>query len=663
MEKGIGIITDVTNVAQVITHLRAGQYLASGEEPNLANISYMLFQLAHALPRTPKAFSDTIRGIAFLVEKEAVLRTASMIASEVNEQIHETITQVAANIEDLREAIDHIKTATGGVETMVQNAQEQLEATVWSMQGELEATVRNTQEEIDAVVDRLTQNKNKNDTNPQTTQQTNEEPQLQPHTTAAPPSLHPLMMTYAAVAQQQIPPTHLAAITWGEANDKQIVVQKDPTTTRDEAFEKLTEKELVEKANITLTLMGQQAADAPADTHFVGAKKLRNGNVLYQLSSKISADWMKKKDVQTAFSNFYGGTTNVCTKLLYTLVKFVPVTFDPTSQITWDKIARDSEIQEGNIVYAKYIKPPQYRNAGQRTAHIIMGYLTREAANRAIGKGLFIEGKRCVARKLLPEPKRCLKCQKFDHMANDCKNHADICARCGKEHRTNTCTVSDPTKFKCANCTPAEAEGHGTADRRCPKFTTELTKLQARIPETKYKFFPTNEPHTWRPLDESMINPHTQTYYQGTLQTNQQEPTQGWSDQHFEEQWRIVRNRKRGPRANDNERYGGDFRSGANVGAADNGWQNPRDKPHEQGTLEQYFNTETTREQRGNIRPRWEEERRTPRNWDAYRPESNFAPNNERRQHPIPDERRSNTPLSYMNTPPKWITTTEKQYE
>jgi hypothetical protein len=61
------------------------------------------------------------------------------------------------------------------------------------------------------------------------------------------------------------------------------MIQKDLNAT-DNALDSLSEKDLVARANTTLDLMGMEAADKPPDMVFVGAKKLRNGSVLYQLN-------------------------------------------------------------------------------------------------------------------------------------------------------------------------------------------------------------------------------------------------------------------------------------------------------------------------------------------------------------------------------------------
>jgi len=132
----------------------------------------------------------------------------------------------------------------------------------------------------------------------------------------------------------------------------------------------------------------------------------------------------------------------------------------------------------------------------------MLGFNNQETANTTIQMGMFIEGKHINVRKTLMEPRRCLKCQKFSHYANDCKAETDTCARCSNHHQTTQCIIMDPTLFCCTNCTDTNAKGHGAANQNCLAFNMEREKIQERILENKYKFFPTSLPSTWRLLNE-----------------------------------------------------------------------------------------------------------------------------------------------------------------
>ncbi|KAJ7706761.1 hypothetical protein B0H17DRAFT_845354, partial [Mycena rosella] len=157
-------------------------------------------------------------------------------------------------------------------------------------------------------------------------------------------------------------------------------------------------------------------------------------------------------------------------------------------------------IGRGELVQARFIKPPERRHAAQRSAHAIFGFASAEAANHAIRHRLFVDRRRVMAWKLLSEPIRCLKCQVIGvgHSAATCPSVHDACARCGNMHHTATCKVRDEERA-CSNCRAAKRPfcGHGAADRLCPVFKDKLQFVLERNPEAKYRFFATDDPATW----------------------------------------------------------------------------------------------------------------------------------------------------------------------
>jgi hypothetical protein len=122
-------------------------------------------------------------------------------------------------------------------------------------------------------------------------------------------------------------------------------------------------------------------------------------------------------------------------------------------------------------------------------------------ANNTIKEGTFIEGKHVAMRKMLSEPQQCLRCQRFGHHVPDCKADKDTCAQCGEHHCTSQCNTTDQALFNCVNCTGDTVKGHSAADRNCPKFAMEKHKIMEWIPENKFKFFPMDDPATWRLLN------------------------------------------------------------------------------------------------------------------------------------------------------------------
>uniref|UniRef100_T1GW04 CCHC-type domain-containing protein n=1 Tax=Megaselia scalaris TaxID=36166 RepID=T1GW04_MEGSC len=60
----------------------------------------------------------------------------------------------------------------------------------------------------------------------------------------------------------------------------------------------------------------------------------------------------------------------------------------------------------------------------------------------------------------MPRIKQCFKCQRFGHLAVNCKSSADICAQCGQNHQSNNCRSNC---IKCPNC----GENHPSTSKDC----------------------------------------------------------------------------------------------------------------------------------------------------------------------------------------------------
>jgi hypothetical protein len=464
--------TDIHTKAQAMKFLTSKDYITPGIPINLQTLANVLLQLVSAGSKMPKALTDGILATAILINDYATQNLVSEIVATVKNQLQEHLDSFSANVETMRDAVEHVtgaaKDITGKLGEFNDGLQESADQLAQATQELTEKTTEN----------------NKASTNKEHTI----EKYLQ-------------LETYANAAKQRIPPAHEAIIAKGYQSDKQILIRKDPAAA-DNALATLSEIELVTKANTTIDLMGEDNFDMPPGTAFVGAKKLRNGNVIYQLNTADAGTWINQTEVQKAFMENYGGTGKIQSNLYYVVAEFVPTTFIEDSTFTHAKIEENSGLCYETIAYSKYIKPAHLRAKNQKVAHVVFGFNDRHAANNAIQSGMIVEGKQINVRKKLTDPKRCLKCQKYGHFVPDCKATADKCARCDGQHRTSTCNVTDTTQFSCSNCIGATAKGHGAADRNCPAFRSETEKLHNRVPDNKYKYFPTSEEKTWKLLND-----------------------------------------------------------------------------------------------------------------------------------------------------------------
>jgi hypothetical protein len=314
--------------------------------------------------------------------------------------------------------------------------------------------------------------------------------------------------TYAAKVRSNTSPSYEQAALVAKDNllDRQVVVRKAWDVDTDQ-LASLTERELVEKASVALELMGAAASDRPAGMKFIGARKTQSGAVIYTLDATASANYLRQEAVMRAFMDHFGGSSSLHVRAYQLVVEHVPIAFNVTSMDALHRVEEASELPARAVYEARWIKPVHLRSAGQRVAFLIMGFSSREAANHAMNYGIVIEGKHCRTRKLLPEPKRCVKCQGYGHFARECKSTKDVCTRCAGEHRTTDqgCPVGKGQPMRCVNCAK---DGHGAADRGCEEYRRRLTQMRAKDPDSRFRLFPTDNPDTWggaeghAPMDE-----------------------------------------------------------------------------------------------------------------------------------------------------------------
>jgi hypothetical protein len=304
--------------------------------------------------------------------------------------------------------------------------------------------------------------------------------------------------SYASVTSKDLAQQHVSAIARGNDRERQIIITfRNEATKKDLA--KLSPTELVAKGGLALELMAKGGIQVPKGAAFVQASITKSGAVIYQINSKGVADWLRMKDNLDNFTRHMGDANTAQARLFHVLVKFVAVQFTPENQLSRNIVESNNHLPSDAIAHAKWIKAPERRKIGQKTAHVIMGFNTRELANQAIDTGLIIENKRSQVEKLLIEPSRCFNCQgvKGDHRAAECPVNEPVCARCSGNHRTMACEhMGTP---RCVNC---QADGHSASDRDCPSFERSTEHYRRYTPDAKYRYFPIEmDTRTWEPQD------------------------------------------------------------------------------------------------------------------------------------------------------------------
>ena len=230
--------------------------------------------------------------------------------------------------------------------------------------------------------------------------------------------------------------------------------------------------------------------------------QLHNQGIVLELSCPEAARWIKDPARRIRFTEELGGKIHLKDRQYNIVIPFVPILTDLSSPDTARRIEEGNKLPDGSITQIRWIKDPARRERKQRVTHALMSFASPEVANIAIKSGLHFKLTYLRPRKDKKEPTRCLKCQRWGHLAKDCKETKDTCSTCGKEHRTSLCRSYQT--FYCATC---QTDRHASSNRDCPEYVKHQAVLDAKTPENAMPYFLTEAHWTQAPLPPRQKTP------------------------------------------------------------------------------------------------------------------------------------------------------------
>ena len=230
--------------------------------------------------------------------------------------------------------------------------------------------------------------------------------------------------------------------------------------------------------------------------------QLRNQGIVLELSCPEAAWWIKDPARRIRFTEELGGKIRLKDRQYNIVIPFVPILTDLSSPDTARRIEEGNKLPDGSITQIHWIKDPARQERKQRVAHALMSFASPEVANIAIKSGLHFELTYLWLRKDKKEPTRCLKCQRWGHLAKDCKETKDTCSTCGKEHRTSLCRSYQT--FYCATC---QTDRHASSNRDCPEYVKRQAALDMKTLENAMPYFLTEAHWTQAPLPPRQKTP------------------------------------------------------------------------------------------------------------------------------------------------------------
>ncbi|KAF8231878.1 hypothetical protein L208DRAFT_1274819 [Tricholoma matsutake] len=303
---------DVRDAETVRAHLLIGAFMVEGMETSMGMLSTVMLQLSQMLKLTKPAI-EAFRALAFLIEEVSQKQIAGMITDHIEKLLDTMLGRVKTTLEEVMS--DLSSAAISATNTMDEFCDE-----CHKLTEELTEVAEAVAETVGAV------------------------PILQSIRDEGP--VPGRGGTYVDMAKKMVPPMHADMIVRGEMQ-KQWVQLVKPAGLKVDGVVELTEKQLVEKANVALDLMGLQAEDKPDGTRFVGATKLRGaaGGAMYEMNSEEVVDWLKEGDVMKAFIAKMGSTADYKAQTYEVVMDWVPVTFDPQQIGALEMVEQSSGLQ------------------------------------------------------------------------------------------------------------------------------------------------------------------------------------------------------------------------------------------------------------------------------------------------------------------------------
>jgi hypothetical protein len=223
-----------------------------------------------------------------------------------------------------------------------------------------------------------------------------------------------------------------------------------------------------------------------------GIRAVNRQRLLIEMDNDYATGWLKEADNAQEFCSKVGPDVKFRTRTHNLIAYNVPIVVDLDNEKHMTEIHKTNQLEKGSIIRARWAKPIARRSPSQRSAHLILTFNDVDTANRALTNGLLIFHSKVQVDKVKKEPIHCLKCQKWNHYANECMAKEDTCSNCAEPHRSSQCP--NPLKRRCVSC---NTDNHASWYRECPIFLKKMNDCNTKHPENVLPLIPSNDPWTW----------------------------------------------------------------------------------------------------------------------------------------------------------------------
>jgi hypothetical protein len=273
--------SNVNHLLKAKSHLTAKGYLTPGLDISSLGLSLILFQIV-ADAKAP-LLSDNIKAVAFLLEAITIDAISDRIVDSVDLK--------------LKSSLDSWTTSSDRLDDQQQELAE------------------NTAALVNAGMQLLENNKKLSQSLDDVTGSLRDRVALDSvglGEGGSMPSINgPSPVTYAAVSQCFLPPSHASVLAKHDERTRQIIIQPVPDAPETQSLSSLLELELITKAMLAFNYVDQGVSPAPPNLRFVGTKKLAAGGVILDLNSADAASWLKGSVICQAFMQHFSAMSSM----------------------------------------------------------------------------------------------------------------------------------------------------------------------------------------------------------------------------------------------------------------------------------------------------------------------------------------------------------------
>jgi len=332
---------------------------------------------------------------------------------------------------------------------------------------------------------------------------------------SSPPMQQTPHPSYSSVAAAFLPPTIDQAVGRAAIRARQILL--DPKPGENLFPPNSSKTDIATKLKEALSNIRDELTP-PGDIKAIST--LHNGGIIVELENELLASWLRGPIGGPSLESQFDTAVSFRKRTYPIVIEYLHIQMQIEQDGFLRNIERENHLPEHSLATIRWIKPPLRRQQDQRKAFALLHVTEADIANNILRDGICIDNERFGIHKDMKEPIRCAKCQRYGHIARNCRSTSDVCGTCTENHRTSHCNAFRTTR--CVNC---RSNNHTSWNRKCPEFLRRTEIINDKFPENKMPYFPTEA--AWTHVSQPPRPPRTATPPPASQPTSSRPPQKG----------------------------------------------------------------------------------------------------------------------------------------